>query len=223
MLVLHTMSRTEAHVETIRYKLNNYEDIKILDWLTPVDYGPQQTDYIRRRQPGTGQWLLDSPEFQTWLKTERQTLFCPGIPGAGKTILTSTVIKELTIRFSNDLRISIAYIYCNFQRQDEQKIDNLMAALLKQLAESQPSLPGSVKSLYDRHMAKRTRPLLDETSRVLRSLVAMYSRVFLSFDALDECQASDGCRARFLSELFNLMDNAFELLSHWNMNFWTHL
>jgi hypothetical protein len=37
--------------------------------------------------------------------------------------------------------IGIAYIYCNFRRQDEQKIDDLLASLLKQLAESQPSLP----------------------------------------------------------------------------------
>jgi hypothetical protein len=109
------MSRTEAHVETIRNKLNKDKDMKVLDWLTLVDYGPQQTDYIRRRQPGTGQWLLDSPEFQTWLNTENQTLFCPGIPGAGKTILTSIVVEELTTRFSNDPTIGIAYIYCNFR------------------------------------------------------------------------------------------------------------
>jgi hypothetical protein len=99
MLVFHTMSRTEAHIETIRYKLNNNKDLKILDWLTRIDYGPQQTDYIRRRQPGTGQWLLDSPKFQTWLNTENQTLFCPGIPGAGKTILTSVIVDYLFNEF----------------------------------------------------------------------------------------------------------------------------
>jgi hypothetical protein len=31
-----------------------------------------------------------------------------------------------------------------------------------------------------------------------------YSRVFIAIDALDECQVSDGCRSRFLSEIFNL-------------------
>jgi hypothetical protein len=36
----------------------------LLNWLTPVDYAPQQADFIRRRQLGTGQWLLDSPEYQ---------------------------------------------------------------------------------------------------------------------------------------------------------------
>jgi hypothetical protein len=60
---------------------------EILSWLNAIDYGPQQSDHLRRRQPGTGQWLLNSAEFQTWLETDKQTLFCSGIPGAGKVLL----------------------------------------------------------------------------------------------------------------------------------------
>ncbi|KAJ9145265.1 hypothetical protein NKR19_g6088 [Coniochaeta hoffmannii] len=60
----------------------------ILDWLRPVDYTSQQNDFITRRQQGTGQWLLCSPEFQEWKSIQGQTLFCPGIPGdGGKTII----------------------------------------------------------------------------------------------------------------------------------------
>jgi predicted ATPase len=188
----------------MRYKLSNDEDVKILDWLTPIDYGLQQSDYLKRRQPGTGQWLLDSVEYQAWLKTKKQTLFCPGIPGAGKTILTAIVVDDLTTRASSDPAIGVAYIYCNFQQQGTQKIDDLMASLLKQLAQGQSSLPGSVEDLYDKHKTKRTRPLLDEILRVLQSVAKMYSKVFIIVDALDECQVSDDNRARFLSELFSL-------------------
>jgi hypothetical protein len=182
------------------------EDQAILDWLTPIDYATQQSDFIARRQAGTGQWLLDSTELQSWLKTDNQTLFCPGIPGAGKTILTSIVVEELTTRFSKDPTIGIAYVYCNFRRQNEQKIDDLLASLLKQLAECQPSLPDSVKDLYDLHKTKRTRPSLEEISRALHSMAAIYSRVFIVVDALDECQVSDGRRTRFLTEIFSLQD-----------------
>jgi hypothetical protein len=113
-------------------------------------------------------------------------------------------VEELTARFSNDPTIGIAYIYCNFRRQDEQKIDDLLTSLLKQLAESQPSLPGTVKKLYDRHKTKRTRPSLDEISGSLQAVTTLFSRVFIIIDALDECQASHGCRKRFLSEIFGL-------------------
>jgi hypothetical protein len=56
----------------------------ILDWLTPIDYAPQQSNFISQWQEGTGQWLLNSDEFQVWINQRKQTLFCPGIPGAGK-------------------------------------------------------------------------------------------------------------------------------------------
>ena len=146
----------------MRSKLNRQEDLEILDWLTPIDYTNQQCDLINRRQRGTGQWLLDSPEFKTWMDTKKQTLFCPGIPGAGKTILTSIVVDDLCNRFQ-DGSVGIAYIYCNFRRQE--KADDLLASLLKQLAQGRPSIPESFKSLYgkhnDKHENKRTRTLFD--------------------------------------------------------------
>jgi hypothetical protein len=176
----------------------------VLDWITLIDYAPQLNDFIARRQAGTGQWLLDSTEYQTWVETNKQTLFCPGIPGAGKTILTSIVVEELTTRFQNDKSIGIAYLYCNFRRQHEQKVEDLLASLLKQLTQGRSSLPDTIKSLYDSHQDKRTRLSFDEISRALQSIVTMYSRVFIVIDALDECQVSHNCRKTFLSELFSL-------------------
>jgi hypothetical protein len=183
---------------------HDQEYVTILKWLTPMDYAPQQYDCINRRQPGTGQWLLDSAEFKTWVETDKQALLCLGIPGAGKTILTAFVVGILRGRFQDDLSVGIAYLYCNFRRQDEQNSEGLLASLLKQLTQGLPSLPDTVKSLYDKHTVKGTRPSLDEISRSLQSVAALYSRVFIIVDALDECRASDGSRARFLTEVFNL-------------------
>ncbi|KAM0425053.1 hypothetical protein ACHAPT_009612 [Fusarium lateritium] len=178
----------------------------ILDWLTEIDYGPRQSYHLKRRQPGTGQWLLNSPQFKTWIETEKQTLFCPGIPGAGKTILTSIVVEKLTAHFENDKNVGVAYVYCDFQRQGEQEVELLLASLLKQLAQGLSSLPASVRSLYDKHKGKWTRPSFDEISRALQSVANLYSRALIIVDALDECQVSDRCRERFLSELFNFQD-----------------
>jgi hypothetical protein len=179
----------------------------ILDWITPIDYALQQSDFISRRQAGTGQWLLSSAEFKAWVETDKQTLFCPGIPGAGKTILTAIVVEELFARFEIDGDISIAYLYCNYRRQHEQNLEDLFASLLKQFVQEQPSIPDSVKTLYDRHKDKRTRPSVDEILQVLQSVAAACSRVFIIVDALDECQISDGCRQRFLSGLVMLQEN----------------
>jgi hypothetical protein len=178
----------------------------ILDWIVPIDYAPQQSDFISRRQAGTGQWLLDSAEFKVWLQIGKQTLFCPGIPGAGKTILTSIVVEELVTQFENNANIGIAYLYCNYRRQYEQKLEDLFASLLKQFVQEQPSIPDRVKTLYNRHKDKQTRPSLDEILGVLQFVAAAYSRIFLIVDALDECQISDGYRQKFLSGLFDLQE-----------------
>jgi hypothetical protein len=191
-------------IDRLNQHQGDHERRTILDWLTPINYAPRQNDFINRGEAGTGQWPLDSTQFQTWLETAKQTLFCPGIPGAGKTMLTSIVIDSLSTRFESDSNTGIAYIYCNFRRQNDQKIDDLLASLLKQLAENQSALPGIVRDLYDRLKEKRTRPSLDEILRVLQSVVMVYSRVFIAIDGLDECRASDSCRTRLISEFFDL-------------------
>lgn len=175
---------------------------EILGWLTSVDYTPQQHDFINRRQAGTGLWLLGSPEFQKWLQGENETLFCPGISGAGKTIITSIVVDELTTRSGNDDSIGVAYIYCNFWRRDQQRTEGLLASLLKQLAQRRSSLPKNMKSLYDKHKKNRTRPSIDEVSRALHSIAALYSQVFIIIDALDESPSE--YRHKFLGAMYKL-------------------
>lgn len=197
-------SAIQNNVEQSNRWQENQDCLVILDWLSTIDYAAQQSDFIGRRQSGTGQWLLDSTEFQTWLNTNEKTLFCPGIPGAGKTILASIVVEELTARFRTDKSIGIAYIYCNYRRQHEQTIGDMLISLLKQLTQALSALPDAIKSLYDSHKEMRTRPSLDEILGALHLVVTIYSRVFIVIDALDEYQLSHPYQKTFLSELFNL-------------------
>jgi hypothetical protein len=126
------------------------------------------------------------------------------MPGAGKTVLTSIVVDYLCNNFQDNTTIGIAYLYCNFRKQAEQKAADLLASLLKQLSEQQPALPDSIRSLYHSHRHKRTRPTVDDMSRVLQAVATLYSRISIVIDALDECQVSDGSRSRFLSNVSSL-------------------
>ena len=194
-------------MDRLNQRQDDQERCLILDWLTPINYTPQQVDFICRKRVGTGRWLLNSAEFQKWLGSGKKTLYCTGIPGVGKTILTSVVVNHLTSWFSGEQMIGIAYVCCNFQWRGEQTAHALLASLLKQLAQGQSSLPRSVYELYDLYRDKRTRPSFDEISGTLHYVATTYSRVFIIVDALNECQASDGCRTRFLSEIFRLQTN----------------
>src|ERR1700722_1999423 len=99
---------------TVKELSQHQECQAIINWLTPVNYALQQSDFIARRQEGTGEWVLKSDEFQQWLAQRNKTLFCPAMPGAGKTIISSIVIDHLHKMFGNDSAIGIAYVYCNF-------------------------------------------------------------------------------------------------------------
>jgi hypothetical protein len=41
-----------------RTKDRSKEHNTILNWLTPAEYSTQQMEFIRQREPRTGQWLL---------------------------------------------------------------------------------------------------------------------------------------------------------------------
>ncbi|KAI1387916.1 ankyrin repeat-containing domain protein [Hypoxylon trugodes] len=185
-------------------RLNRYQDDQkrnsILHWLTPIDEASQQSNLIKRRQAGTGQWLLDSPEFQGWLQSEGKTLFCPGMPGAGKTFITSIIVDKLKALFGDDQNVGIAYIYFNFRRTHEQKTEDLFKCLLKQLTQCQPFLPEGLEKLYEKHDRERTKSSFDEVLQVLRYTAGLYTKIFILVDAVDECETS--CRSRFLDELF---------------------
>ncbi|KAI9843643.1 MAG: hypothetical protein M1837_006225 [Sclerophora amabilis] len=174
-----------------------------LAWLSPLNFLAQQSDIIDRRQDGTGQWLLESEEFKGWLDGTRQTLFCPGIPGAGKTVLASIVIHHL----SSNMRgrnIGLAYMFCNYRNQLEQTPINLLASLVRQLIPEGDAALGDLKSMYQSHTFKETRPTLDEVSKLLLSAMASYSQVFIVVDALDECADGNGMRNSILAKLRSL-------------------
>ncbi|KAL7937028.1 ankyrin repeat-containing domain protein [Trichoderma chlorosporum] len=195
------LSQVNENVSYIKSEMERSEDDKLLNWITPVEYGPQQSDYMRERQAGTGQWLLDSEEYKTWLSTDNQTLFCPGIPGAGKTILCAVVIDDITAQVSSNPNIGLAYVYCNFKRKDEQKFEDLISSLLKQLSRKRSSLPEVIKDLHDKHHKERTRPSADELVKALHSVAAMYSKVIMIIDALDECETSS--RSKLLTYILS--------------------
>ena len=193
------------HVSALRTGLQQREEDQqrttILNWLTDVDYVTQQHDFFSRRQDGTGQWFIESEVFKTWITTPRQTLFCSGIPGAGKTILTSIAVNHLASLGENQ-DIGLAYIYCNFRRQHSENLSSLLLSLLKQLSEGRRSIPDAVNALYDKHAVTRTRPAADDVSAALISVAASYARVYILVDALDECQSRGGCRSELLRRLF---------------------
>jgi hypothetical protein len=146
----------------------------ILNWLTLTDYGPQQADHLRRREPSTGPWLLSSTEYSHWVKMAGQILFCPGIPGGGKTIMAAIVIDDLHQCLRHKQDVAIVYIYCNYRRQEEQTLHDLLLDVLKQLLWQRPSVWHAILNRYEGHRQMKTQPGLGEVVNDIHSLSELY-------------------------------------------------
>jgi hypothetical protein len=175
----------------------------IMQWLSPTDFPAQQHDIITRRQERTGQWFLDTPEFKSWLEGSDKTLFCPGIPGAGKTMMAAIAINHLCRTAGGD-NIGVAYLFCSYKAQADQSASNLFASLLKQLVQSRPNIAAPVTHIYDYHSKRESKPSFDEILRILQSICSNYTTVYIVVDALDECVDTYGTRGRLIDKLREL-------------------
>lgn len=174
----------------------------ILDWLHPNDYSSQQNDFIASRQEGSGEWILNSDQFQRWINEKTQILFCPGIPGAGKTIATSIVIDHLQEKFRTRRDVGIAFVYFNFHQHIQQGMIGLFSCLLRQLS-FQTGGMDEVTKLYNYHKPRRSRPSFQEVFDSLKRVIMSFSSTFVLIDALDECRLPDGV-LKLLARIFEL-------------------
>lgn len=134
-------------------------------------------------------------------------MFCPGIPGGGKTIIASIVVDRLQSQFGDDDRVGIAFLYCNFRRRAEQSARDLLGSLLRQLLARLPTVPESMLKIYEECEKKKRKATFQEIVDGLRAVIGSLSRCFLVVDALDESQVSRDGRDRFLTELFKLQES----------------
>ncbi|KAF1963967.1 ankyrin, partial [Bimuria novae-zelandiae CBS 107.79] len=187
----------------VRTKVQQYQGDarhgKMVEWISSTDYPAQQSDIIGRRQEGTGQWFLDAPEVAIWLGEPKGTLFCPGIPGAGKTMVAAIAIDHLLTSVQSS-SVGVAYVYCSY-KQEKQDTSSMLAAIIKQLVQGRPSTAEPVEQLHKRHANQGTKPSLEEIFSTLKEVLTKYSTVYVVVDALDEYQNSDGSRHQFLARL----------------------
>ena len=171
-----------------------------MGWISSTDFPAQQSDFITRRQEGTGEWFLNNPKFTQWVQKPNGTLFCSGIPGAGKTIITAIAVDHL-LKAVISSTVGVAYVYCNYKTRANQNAADLLAAILKQLVQTQPSIATPVERLHKQHADRGTRPSIEEIFSALQSVLTNYSIVYIAVDALDELPDRDDTRRQFLAKL----------------------
>ncbi|KAH9240517.1 hypothetical protein K456DRAFT_1719773 [Colletotrichum gloeosporioides 23] len=88
-------------IDVVKRSIQQGEDREALHWITRFNFGPRHESILQSwdRDTGTGTWILRHPKFNNWLKSPSSTLWCHGLPGAGKSVIAAIVFDYLNNTF----------------------------------------------------------------------------------------------------------------------------
>jgi Cdc6-like AAA superfamily ATPase len=170
--------------ETVREVRLNQHEGEIRDWLSAPEPFTNYENALKKRHGGTGLWLTGGQAFADWKKRSNSILWLHGIPGCGKTVLSSTIIEHLkSITTPNRV---LLYFYFAFNDTNKLTLENMLRSLVSQLYERLPETRKPLEQLWEstrggnRQLSKT--PLRD----VLLAMLSKVKDVSIVLDALDE-------------------------------------
>ena len=193
--------KTRHEIEA-RIELNDHRK-EILFFFQKVD--PTESFDTNRglRHEGTGIWFTKGDTLSEWLASRDSNLWLYGIPGAGKTVLSSAVIETIFETWKPEE--AVAYFYCDYKKQKTQDPQHIFGSLVKQLA-LQSESAFELASNYHRksHQNGRVSSTLDvkQITDLIKQMTGCFKTTSIVIDGLDECG-----------------DSIHEVLDHWTSLF----
>lgn len=92
---------------------------QLCDWLKAPDASINYNEACNNRHPGTGHWLVENPQFLSWLTARNSFMWLNGFTGSGMSVLCSRAIQIVERRRRSDLGVGVAFFY--FTVTDESK------------------------------------------------------------------------------------------------------
>ncbi|MCJ1272574.1 hypothetical protein MMC21_000360 [Puttea exsequens] len=159
---------------------------------------------LPERAEGTCDWVLKSPQFDSWVRDEGfNLLWISGHPGSGKTVLSSYLSQKLTTKGIATTRAPlVCYFFCNDGIEDQRDARAILRSIIFQILLKRRDLIKHVKPLirYDKSgtaLLKSYDTLWSLFSTILDD--PFLSSISIIIDALDECEKSG--RKRLMESL----------------------
>ncbi|KAK6531923.1 hypothetical protein TWF694_003087 [Orbilia ellipsospora] len=158
---------------------------KLNDWLSPPDPSINYEKSLVQRQRGTGSWLLDGDAFEGWKTQGRSSfLWIYGNSGSGKTILSSTIIENLS-------SYQPLYFFFDFSDAEKRTFENMIRALIKQLYYQGEENLLHLESLYSSHKNGNQQPSCQSLCETFFRIIEQTGETWIVLDALDECRKEE--------------------------------
>ncbi|EMD65035.1 hypothetical protein COCSADRAFT_317254 [Bipolaris sorokiniana ND90Pr] len=185
----HAMKRLQKKVEEASEDTLGQEEKlgKICRWLSAPDPSTNYHKAHKQRQADTGLWVLDSESFTKWKASPASRLWLYGIPGCGKTILSSTVIEHLLQHCYGNTSMVIAYFYFDFNDTQKQDPELMFYSLFCQFLQRLVTIPEGVNALLLACKNGHRRPSLHALLELIPQVIQQFTHVYVVLDALDEC------------------------------------
>ncbi|KAF2260240.1 hypothetical protein CC78DRAFT_523537 [Lojkania enalia] len=179
------LKEVKQKTEEIQTLLTESEREKICQWLEITNPSDIHNRSQNLYEPGTGSWVLRTPQWPLWIEGKHRCLWINGIPGAGKSILASYLAKEIEkhcISSSSErMKLGHAYYYCYFgHNQDESS--HFLRWTIGQLCRQSRKIPEELQNI---HKSGKT-PNLSSLLSALHGIMGEFERVYLVLDAIDE-------------------------------------
>ena len=168
---------------------------KIERWLSPPDPSTNHNKALQQRHEGSGLWFLQSDAFAKWRTRRNSFLWLNGIPGCGKTILSSAIIKELNNTLPSE---PLLYFYFTFNDTGKQTLESMVRSLICQLYYKRRDTWSELDSLFSSCQDGHRQATCESLHKALLHMIEQVKEVWLVLDALDECSTRRGPSAEGL-------------------------
>jgi hypothetical protein len=160
---------------------------KICRWLSAPDPSLNYQKALKQRQADTGVWFLESEQYAKWKTDTASFLWLYGIPGCGKTILSSTILQNVFQYCADDPGKIVSYFDFDFNDPHKQDPELMVRSLISQLSQQSVKLPPILETLCSSCENRQRYPSLDDFLDVLHKMIQQSPQSYIILDALDEC------------------------------------
>lgn len=207
--ILSVVRDTQVHATSRELRQDRTAFLQRLSTGTSLDlankYDLEQDANFSTRCPDTGDWIFRHPNFKEWLHSpDSALLWCCGGPGAGKSVLASSVVEQVSELYSLNNNVGLGFVYFKYDDPDSHKPPSVAAALMKQLCRRKEDVPSTLLEAFCQLDAKDRIPPWWKYQEMLMSVLDVFDQTFLVVDALDECPEQE--REKILELIIHITD-----------------
>ncbi|KFY40622.1 hypothetical protein V495_05331 [Pseudogymnoascus sp. VKM F-4514 (FW-929)] len=205
------LTRIDTTVNELLEKLNETEQEKLRDFISPVPFRDAFETVEGSRTLGTGEWLLAHASFREWecIRSSSTLLLLEGNSGTGKTFLTSKVIEYVSDKLEGSPNHEgFAYFFCKkgVSLMDPLIVLRSFVRQLSRLANDSDNFQKDIVKECKNAKSKGSSGLnYNKCKDLIIKSVNIYPKTTLVLDAFDE---SDSSNKNLIETLIEIMDKS---------------